>query len=79
MVGMAAKYETSRRSFSIRGLIHQRMRKHCEAGGTKITNYIEDLITNDLDAKGVPVETVLEPRKTKRRPGPPISSQHFTF
>jgi hypothetical protein len=55
------------------------MRKHCEVQGTKITQYMENLITKDLDAKGVPVETVLEPKKTKHRPEPTIISQHFTF
>lgn len=59
--------KVTRRAVSIRGLIHQRVRKYCAAKGIAVSKYMEDLILADLQQKKWPEETLLEPRPRAER------------
>lgn len=64
--------KVTRRSVSLKGLTFQRMQKYCYEAGVPVSGYLEELIRADLEHKGRPQETVLEPRTTKiaRTPAP---------
>lgn len=57
--------KTTRRAISIKGLTYQRVQEHCDANGITVSGLIETLVTERLDALGVPEETVLNPRPVK--------------
>ena len=70
----------TRRSISVKGLTYQRLKNHCDANGTAISAFVEELVMDRLDELGVPVETILKPRPAQQPKVPPvITSQHFTF
>jgi len=63
-----AKRQT-RCAISMRGIVYERLRQHCEKTGQPLSAFLEELIAESLDAKGVPVATT---GKTKT-PKPPSS------
>lgn len=74
-----AKRQT-RRSISVKGLTYQRLKNYCEAQGLSVSGYIEDIISQRLDAANVPVPERVDPRPQQQRIEPEeIISQHFTF
>lgn len=76
------KRTDGRRSISVKGLTHQRLKDYCDAQGTSVSSYLEEIIGEKLDAEGVPVPTKIRPSK-KTSKGPKVDedhvSQHFTF
>lgn len=70
----------TRRTISLKGLTYQRLQKYCKARGYSMSGYLEMVVSEKLDAAGVPEETEL---RTSGRPVPErpedIISQHFTF
>jgi hypothetical protein len=74
-----AKRQT-RRSISVKGLTYQRLKNFCETKGLSVSGYLEDIISQRLDAANVPVpERVEMPVKPKSLHTEEIISQHFTF
>lgn len=79
-----AKRQT-RRSISVKGVTYQRLKNFCEPKGQPISELIEKLVKDHLDAHGVAVPTVVEPRRGRPRRtteavfSEDITSQHFTF
>lgn len=79
-----AKRQT-RRSISVKGVTYQRLKDFCAPNGQPISELIEKLVKDHLDAHGVPVPAVVEPRRGRPRRAPDpvfaddIHSQHFTF
>ena len=69
----------TRRSISIRGTIYARIKNYCDAEGIACSAYVEKLVTEALDAAGVPVVKVAPAYPKRVRPEPEITSQHFTF
>lgn len=74
-----AKRQT-RRSISVKGITYQRLKNYCEGQGLSVSGYLEDIISQRLDAANVPVPERVEPRTQPKRSEPEeIISQHFTF
>lgn len=72
----------SRRSMSVKGLTYQRLKDYCDAKGTSVSSYMEEIIAEKLDAAGCPIPTKLRlkpKKKSKKTPSEEIISQHFTF
>lgn len=72
----------SRRSISVKGETYQRLKDYCASIGQSVSGYVEDLVTEKLDAAGAPQAGPLEPRKpreAKEEAPEEIVSQHFTF
>lgn len=78
---MPTKHRTKRRAISVRGITYQRLANYLETatdGPRTISGFIEAMITEKLDAAGVPVPTEVKP--CKNRPAPEIKhGQYFTF
>ena len=75
-----AKRQT-RRSISVKGITYQRLKDYCDANDKSVSGFLEEIISERLDAAGVPIPTVLKPRP-QRKPvidQEEIVSQHFTF
>ena len=53
----------TRRSISLSGVTHQRLKDHCEQVGVSASSYVEHLVTKRLDELHIPSPTVLRPRK----------------
>lgn len=75
-----AKRQT-RRSISVKGITYQRLKDYCDANGTSVSGYLEEIIAEKLDAAGAPVPTVLKvrPQRKTEPDSEEIVSQHFTF
>lgn len=75
-----AKRQT-RRSISVKGITYQRLKDFCDANDKSVSGYLEEIISEKLDAAGVPVPTVLKPRPMRKSAAEAeeIVSQHFTF
>lgn len=75
-----AKRQT-RRAISVKGLTYQRLQKYCEARGRSVSGYLEEIIKKDLDDKGWPEETTLEPRPPRPEPKSlgEFAGSSFTF
>lgn len=73
-----AKRQT-RRSVSLRGLTYQRLADYCAALGMSASGYLEELITADLDARGVPVPERVRPPQPRSRTEEDFPGSHFTF
>lgn len=73
------KKRQTRRSISVSGLTHQRLKDYCDAHDKSVSGFLEEIIAERLDAEGVPVPTVLRLRPPKRVFAEDIASQHFTF
>lgn len=75
-----AKRQT-RRSISVKGLTYQRLQKWCDHEGVSMSGYLENLIAYDMETKGVPEETVLEPKEPKTRHDRQVeaASGYFSF
>ncbi len=56
---------TRRRSISVRKLTHARVYAHCEAVGISCSSFLEGLIKEDLDRRGVPEATEPAPTRPK--------------
>jgi hypothetical protein len=73
----------SRRAFSVKGLIYQRLAEHCEATGQSVSGFVEKVVAEKLDAAGVPVPdkvtTRPKPRKKRTSEDEPIPPQHLVF
>ena len=81
---MGSRRKQTRRSISVKGITYQRFKDYCEAQNPpkSLSGYIEDIVRDDLDKKGVPVPKALKevPRAKKKdfEDDPPWGN-HFTF
>lgn len=81
-----AKRQT-RKSISVKGITYQRILNALRNGALgeakSGSDYLERLIAADMDRRGVPEPTTVEPRTPKPEPEPEsgedIISQHFSF
>jgi len=70
----------SRRCFSVKRDTHARLRALCEDEGVSMSSWVEDLLTEKLDAAGVPVPETVAPKKRRPDPLPPkIGSGTWEF
>ena len=75
-----AKWKSTRRSISIKGLTDQRLKDYCDATGCSVSGYLEEIIAEKLDAAGVPVPIVLRARpERKSKPEPESGPANFSF
>ena len=79
-----------RRSISVKGITHQRLKEYCDAQGKSVSGYLEEIVAEKLDAAGVPVPTELRPSKPRGSKGSEsgplktteidaIADEYFTF
>jgi hypothetical protein len=70
-----------RRSISVKGITHQRLKDYCDATGHSVSGYLEEIIAEKLDAVGAPMPTVVTstPRKPKKAPKPEPATSYFTW
>jgi len=61
--------QQTRCAISLRGIVYERLRQHCEATGQPLSAFLEDVIAESLDAKGVPPATTGK-TKTPKPPAP---------
>lgn len=74
------KKRQTRRSISLKGITHQRLKNFCEIHDLSISGYLETIIMEKLDAAGVPVPERIEPRPKKQHPNPAdFFPAHRTF
>lgn len=76
------KRRQTRRSISVKGITYQWIKDHCDSEGISVSGYIEELVQEDLDKKGIPKPTILRqkprPKKKDFEDDPPWGN-HFTF
>ena len=69
-----------RRSISVAGLTHQRLKGHCQALGVSMSGYVERLVARAMDDAGEPVPGSVDSPMSR---GPSVKEQHisqyFTF
>lgn len=80
---------TTRRTWSVRGELHETMRRLCKRDGVKPTRWVEELIEKELDRRGIKVLSrdvwleLLKGRKTAKEKRDEETAeeigQHFTF
>lgn len=61
---MPSKNNT-RRAISVRGVTYQRLQDHCSEIGISISGYLEKIIADNLDARGVPQVVAAQVPATK--------------
>jgi len=72
------KKKSTRRSVSIRGLVHQRLMSYCAQEGRSLSGLVEQLSTAYLDRQGQPGENILRDRvwtSPKSGPKPEITKK----
>jgi hypothetical protein len=67
---MPVKKQT-RCAINIRGIVYERLRRHCEATGQAMSAFLEEVIAENLDAQGVPIATTAKAKTPK--PPPPVN------
>jgi len=72
-----AKKQT-RKSISVKGITYQRVKDYCDKEKRSVSGFLEEIIAEKMDALGVPVPTLLRPKK---QPPAPVrtGNTHFTF
>lgn len=43
-----------RSDISVRGVTYQRLQEHCRAAGITLNGFVETILTEEMDARGVP-------------------------
>ena len=77
-----AKRQT-RRSISVKGITYQRIKGFCDANGSSVSGYLEEIIAEKMEAAGVDVTPEMEKAAartypTRSEPEGPVE-QYFTF
>jgi len=78
-----AKRQT-RRSISVKGITHVRVKDFCDATGRSMSGYLEELLEEKMTEAGVMatperIARALTGTYPTRKPEPDIVAQHFTF
>lgn len=64
----------TRASITVRGLIHQRLDNYCKDEGLAISPTLEQWISEDLDARKIPIPTSPHVKSARPKPHPPAPS-----
>lgn len=55
-----------RNDISVRGITYQRLQEHCRAAGITLNGFVEAILTEEMDARGVPLVEALPKEEAER-------------